>query len=83
MQSIVLSVANDVFDQDWVIEGDLDEDTVSSESESEEEVEKAPPSDVEGSSTVKVKKCCKKIKDKTNLFPSRRSLISGLQMPHI
>ena len=59
---------------DWVIKGDLDEDAVISESESEEEAEKAPPSDVEGNSTVKVKKRSRKIKDKTNLFPSRRSI---------
>ena len=66
---------------DWVIKGDLDEDTVSSESESEEEAEKAPPSDVEGNSTVKVKKRSRKIKQ-TCFCPEDR-LISGLQMPHI
>ena len=70
---------------DWEIKGDLDEDTVISESESEEEAEKAPPSDVEGNSTVKVKKRCTvgRLKIKQTCFLPEDRLISGLQMPHI
>ena len=97
---IVVAVANDVFDQDWRIEGDLEEDTVSSESESEEEGEKTLQTEVdvnntpeesktevnnttesveEGTSTRKAKKCCKKAKYKTNLFPYRRSINKWLE----
>ena len=82
---IVVSVANDIFDQDWKMEGDWNGEIFSSESESEEEKENSnmkevnPVDEKKESDNSKGKKRSRRRKNKTKLFPSRRSLNKWLE----